>query len=278
MTPRRRGPKVKLGARFLYVALAIYLILMVLPFVWLLGSSLKTTPEMFTHPFALPKDPQWGNFFKAWDVGVAQFLLNSLIVTTVSVIAIVVVSAMASYVLARSRFRGRKAIYILLITGFAIPIHTVLVPLFEMMSKANLTNSYVGLILPYVAFGIPFSVLLLYSFFLDFPKEIEEAARIDGCGEASLFFRIVAPLSMNGLASVAIFQAVFIWNEFTLALILISDNSMKTLPFGLVAFQGQYSANWPLLLASVAIATVPILLLYAVLQRQFVNSLAGLGK
>jgi len=233
---------------------------------------------MFTSPFGLPSNPQWGNFITAWDAGVAQYLLNSLIVTSVSVVSIVVVSAMASYVLARSRFRGRKAIYLLLVTGFAIPIHTVLVPLYEMLSKAGLTNSYIGLILPYVAFGIPFSVMLLYSFFLDFPKEIEEAARIDGCGEAAMFFRIVAPLSMSGLASVAIFQSVFIWNEFTLALILISDNTKKTLPFGLVAFQGQYAANWPLLLASVAIATVPILLLYAVMQRQFVNSLAGIGK
>jgi ABC-type glycerol-3-phosphate transport system permease component len=195
-----------------------------------------------------------------------------------SVAAILVVSGLAAYALARSQFPGRTGFYVLLITGYAIPIHTVLVPLYEMLRASNALNSYAGLILPYVAFGIPFSVLLLYAFFLDFPKELEEAARLDGCNEWQLLARVVAPLSLPGLSSVAIFQGVFIWNEFLLALILISDDGLKTLPFGLVVFQGSYASNWPLLLASVTMATLPILMLYLLLQRQFVNSLAGIGK
>lgn len=262
----------------LLLVLGVYLLFMVLPFVWLLMSSLKTTPEMFSSPFSFPAVLRWSNFLEAWNLGVAKYLLNSLLVTTISVLAILVFSGMAAYALARSEFPGRAGFYVVLITGYAIPIHTVLVPLYEMLRAANALNSYIGLIGPYVAFGIPFSVLLLYSFFLDFPKELEEAARLDGCSELQLLARIVVPLSLPGLSSVAIFQGVFIWNEFLLALILISDDALKTLPFGLVVFQGSYASNWPLLLASVTMATLPLLLLYIALQRQFVNSLAGLGK
>ncbi len=262
----------------LYLALGAYLIVMALPFVWLLASSLKTTPEMFSSPFSLPASLRWSNFVEAWQTGLARYLLNSVLVTGVSVAAILVVSGLAAYALARSQFPGRNGFYVLLITGYAIPIHTVLVPLYEMLRAANALNSYAGLIGPYVAFGIPFSVLLLYSFFLDFPRELEEAARLDGCNELQLLVRVVAPLSLPGLSSVAIFQGVFIWNEFLLALILISDDGLKTLAFGLVSFQGQYASNWPLLLASVTMATLPVLLLYVALQRQFVNSLAGIGK
>lgn len=262
----------------LYTMLGAYLLFMLFPFLWLVISSLKTTLEMFSGPFSLPATLRWTNFVEAWQTGVAKYLLNSLLVTGISVLAILVVSGLAAYALARNQFPGRSGFYLLLITGYAIPIHTVLVPLYEMLRAAHALNSYVGLIGPYVAFGIPFSVLLLYSFFLDFPRELEEAARLDGCNELQLLLRIVAPLSLPGLSSVAIFQGVFIWNEFLLALILISDDSLKTLPFGLVSFQGSYASNWPLLLASVTMATLPVLLLYIVLQRHFVNSLAGIGK
>ncbi len=262
----------------MYAVLGLYLLFMVLPFLWLIISSFKTTLEMFSSPFSFPETLRWSNFAEAWQTGIAKYLLNSLFVTSGSVAAILVVSGLAAYALARSNFPGRSGFYILLITGYAIPIHTVLVPLYEMLRAANALNSYIGLIGPYVAFGIPFSVLLLYSFFLDFPRELEEAARLDGCNELQLLVRIVAPLSLPGLSSVAIFQSVFIWNEFLLALILISDDSLKTLPFGLVSFQGQFASNWPLLLASVTMSTLPVLLLYVVLQRHFVNSLASLGK
>ena len=272
-------PGLRLGWKSaLYALMTAYLLMMLLPFVWLAVSSLKTNLEMFTRPFALPQVPQWANFTQAWQTGVAQYLLNSLFVTLTSVGLILLVSGLAAYALARQRFAGRSAIYLLLITGYAVPIHTVLVPLYEMLRSANALNSYAGLIGPYVAFGIPFSVLLLYAFFLDFPAELEEAARLDGCNEFQLLLRVVAPLSLPGLSSVAIFQGVFVWNEFLLALIIINDDARKTLPLGLVSLQGQYSTNWPVLLAAVSMATVPLLLLYLVMQRQFVGSLAGIGK
>jgi multiple sugar transport system permease protein/raffinose/stachyose/melibiose transport system permease protein len=242
------------------------------------GSSLKSIVEMLTKPFQLPASPQWGNFTEAWQRGVSTYLLNSVFVTGVSVLGILITSGLAAYALARLKFTGRRAFFLLLVTGYAIPIQTVLVPLYELLREARLLDSYWGLIFPYVAFGVPFSIFLLYAFFLDFPKEIEEAARLDGCNDMQILWKIVTPLSLPALASVAIFQGVAIWNEFVLALIIINTDSLKTLPLGLQTFQGQYATDWPNLLAAVIMATLPILVLFIVLQRQFVRSLAGFAK
>ena len=262
----------------LYLLVSLYCVYAIYPIVWMAGSSLKSIIEMLTKPFQLPEEPQWGNFLEAWQRGVSSYLLNSVLVTSVSVLGILLVSGLAAYALARLKFPGRSAIFLLLVTGYAIPIQTVLVPLYELLREARLLNNYLGLVLPYIAFGVPFSIFLLYAFFLDFPKEIEEAARLDGCSELQILWRIVTPLSLPALASVAIFQGVAIWNEFVLALIIINQDTLKTLPLGLQTFQGQYATDWPNLLAAVVMATLPILVLYVVLQRQFVRSLAGFAK
>jgi ABC-type glycerol-3-phosphate transport system permease component len=262
----------------LYVLVTLYCLYAIYPILWMAVSALKSVVEMLTKPFQLPASPQWGNFIEAWQRGVSGYLLNSLFVTTISVLGILFVSGLAAYALARLRFPGRSALFLLLVTGYAIPLQTVLVPLYELLREARLLNNYLGLILPYVAFGVPFSIFLLYAFFLDFPKEIEEAARLDGCTELQILWRVVMPLSLPALASVAIFQGVAIWNEFVLALIIINSDRLKTLPLGLQTFQGQYATDWPNLLAAVVMATLPILLLYVILQRQFIRSLAGFAK
>lgn len=267
-----------LSSALLYVPVSVFCALVAAPFLWMFMSSLKTTREVFASPFSLPAQPQWTNFVRAWERGMEQYLLNSIIITGVSVAAIVVVSGMAAYALARLRFPGRLSFYLLLITGYAIPVHTVLVPLYELLRAANLLNSYPGLILPYVAFGIPFSILLLYAFFLEFPTELEDAAKLDGCNALQLAVHVVAPLSIPALSSVAIFQGVFIWNEFLLALLIISNDALKPLPLGLLAFQGEYATNWPVLLAALTVATLPILLIYIAAQRHFINSLTGFSK
>ncbi len=261
-----------------YVLLTLYGLVMAVPMLWMVLSSLKTTRDLFASPFGLPSAPQWNNFALAWKQGLQGYIVNSLIVTVVSVTLIVVVSGLAAYALARLRFFGRVPTYMLLIAGYAIPVHTVLVPLYQTLNGLRMLNTLPGLIGPYVAFGIPFSVLLLYAFFIEFPPELEDAAHLDGCNTWQMMGRVVLPLSLPGLSSVAIFQGVFIWNEFLLALIVISNERLKTLPLGLTTFQGQWSTNWPLMLASLAMATLPMLLLFIVMQRQFINSLTGFSK
>lgn len=261
-----------------YLLLSLYSVVIAMPLVWLVFSSGKTMREMFAAPFSPPSAIQWTNFSNAWTSGISRYLVNSLVITGVSVALIVVVSAMAAYAFARLDFPGRKPLYLILIAGFAIPVHTTLVPLYRTLNGAGLLNTFPGVIGPYVAFGIPFSILLLYAFFAEFPSEIEDAARIDGCGTWQMVFRIVLPLSLPGLASVAIFQSVFLWNEFSLALIVLTNDAMRTIPLGLTRFQGEWTTNWTSLLAAVTLASLPMLIIFVLLQKQFINSLSGYSK
>ena len=153
-----------------------------------------------------------------------------------------------------------------------------MVPLYQLVSSAGLLNSRLAIALPYAAYGIPFTTMLFYTFFLEFPRELEEAARLDGCGRLEVFFRIVLPLSGPAIASGAIFQAVFNWNEFILALLMLTKADVRTLPVGIYGLTGQYSADWPALMAGLAIATLPLIVIFLLAQRHFVRSLAGLGK
>lgn len=261
-----------------HAVLAVYTLLVMGPFVWMVASSLKDRRTLFTRPFAWPSDPQFDNYVRAWDQGVGRYMLNSLFVTAVTVVLILLCSGLAAYAFARLRFRGRTLLYALIVAGYAVPIHTVLVPLYRMLDAAGMLNSYPGLIFPYVAFGIPFSIILLYAFFLEFPTELEEAARLDGCRTWAMLWHVVLPLSLPAMASVAIFQGVFVWNEFILALLIVSDEGKKTLPLGLVSFRGEHANDWGALMAGVTMATAPLLLLYLVLQRHFIRSMAGIGK
>ncbi len=271
----KRNPLI---SNLVYIPLIAYSILIALPMVWMVSSALKTTREMFSSPFSLPTNPQWGNFVQAWNSGISGYLINSFFITLVSVTVIVMVSAMAAYAFARMKFFGRIPLYLILIAGFAVPVHTTLVPLYRMLNGADLLNTYPGVIGPYVAFGIPFSVLLMFAFFVQFPSEIEDAARIDGCTTWQMVFRIVLPLSLPSMASVAIFQTVLLWNEFSLALIILSDESMRTIPLGLSKFQGQWTTDWPSLLAALTLASIPMLIIFMLLQKQFVNTLGGFSK
>lgn len=261
-----------------YALLIAYSAVIAMPVIWMVFSSVKTTRELFGRPFGLPANPQWGNFARAWDSGISQYLLNSLLITGVSVLLIVSVSGMAAYAFARMRFPGRLPLYLLLIAGFAVPVHTTLVPLYRTLNSLDLLNTYPGVIGPYVAFGIPFSVLLMYAFFVQFPAEIEDAARIDGCGTWQMVRHVVLPLSLPSLASVAIFQTVFLWNEFSLAIIVLSDDAMRTIPLGLSKFQGQWSTEWPGLLAALTLASLPMLVIFILMQKHFVNTLSGFSK
>jgi ABC-type glycerol-3-phosphate transport system permease component len=261
-----------------YLFLAAYSVLILVPLLWMVVASLKTRGELFTKPFSLPSKLNWDGYRHAFAGGLVHYLGNSLVVTAASVGLIIAIGGAAAYALARMRFVGRSVVYGLLIAAYAIPVHGILVPLYDTLVQLDLTNNYFGLILPYVTFGLPFAITVLYAFFLDFPSEIIEAAQLDGCSSFGVLWRIVAPLSAPAIASVAIFQGVQIWNEFLLALVVISDDSLKTVPLGLVAFRGNYVSDWNAILASITITSVPMLILFIAFQRQFIRGLAGASK
>lgn len=262
----------------MYGFVSLWSLFVLIPLLWMVLAGFKTKREMFMDPLGLPGTWSFDAFERAWGVGMGQFMVNSIIATAVSVAVIVVVSGMAAYVFARTESRGLRILYLLIVAGFAVPVQAVLVPLYQMLSGAGMLNNLAAIVLPYAAYGIPFTTVLFYAFFLDFPRELEEAARLDGCSRIRTFFAVILPLSGPAVASAAIFQAVFIWNEFVLALLMLTSPENKTLPVGIIQLGGEFTSDWPAVMAGLTIAVLPILLIFVLAQKYFVRSLAGLGK
>jgi ABC-type glycerol-3-phosphate transport system permease component len=262
----------------MYGFVAVYSLFVLLPMVWMIFAAFKTKREIFVDPMGLPDSLSFVAFGRAWAIGLGAFLFNSALVTFLAVLIIVVVSGMAAYVLARSEYPWMRWVYLLVVICFAVPVHGVLVPLFQMISAAGLLNSRLAIVLPYAAYGIPFTTVLFYAFFLDFPKELEDAARLDNCSRVQTFFRVILPLSGPALVSASIFQAVFIWNEFLLALLMLTRPSLKTLPVGIFELTSEFTSDWPAVMAGLSIAIMPIIAIFFFSQKYFVKSLQGLGK
>lgn len=249
-----------------------------LPMAWMVFVSFKTRREIFTDPLSLPQTLSFASYERAWKVGMGTFMFNTVTITALSVALVVIVGGMAAYVLARTRNSWTRLLYLLIVAGFAIPVQAVLVPVFQMVSAAGFINARFAIVLPYAAYGVPFTTILFYAFFLDFPKELEEASRLDGCSRVQTFFRIILPLSGPAVASAAIFQAVFISNEFVLALLMLTRPALKTMPVGILQLNGEFTSDWPAVMAGLSLAIVPVLLIFVLAQKYFVRSLAGLGK
>jgi ABC-type glycerol-3-phosphate transport system permease component len=262
----------------MYGFVAVYSLFVLLPMVWMVFAAFKTKREIFVDPMGLPDTLSFAAFGRAWAIGLGIFLVNSALVTLLAVLLIVIVSGMAAYVLARAEYPWMRWVYLLVVICFAVPVHGVLVPLFQMISAAGFLNSRLAIVLPYAAYGIPFTTVLFYAFFLDFPRELEDAARLDNCSRFQTFLRVILPLSGPALASASIFQAVFIWNEFLLALLMLTRPALKTLPVGIFELTSEFTSDWPAVMAGLSIAIIPIITIFFFSQKYFVKSLQGLGK
>jgi raffinose/stachyose/melibiose transport system permease protein len=273
--PARR-PKRK-GGVGTTVVLAVGAIIWISPLALLVVTSLRPLSDFIgTGPLAWPENFTWDNFSEAWRVGnFATTYRNSAILLVLKVPIGVMLSAMLAYALAKLRIRFRRTIMFGVILGLTIPIYIAVVPVFIMLRGMGVTDSLLGLVGPYLAFGIPFEVLVLQSFFRQLPDELIEAAKIDGAGEWRIFFTLILPLSLPALVTVAILDAVATWNEFLFALIVLNSDANKTIPVGLLNFQGQFANNNTGLAAGILIAVVPILLAYVVLQRWIVSGLTA---
>ncbi|MBU2668059.1 carbohydrate ABC transporter permease [Actinoplanes bogorensis] len=251
------------------------------PLVLLVITGVRPLADFVSHgPLSWPGTFTLGNFADAWNIGnFATTYRNSTVLLLLKVPLGVFVSAMLAYALAKLRIRFGAAIMYTVFLGLTIPIYITIVPVFVMARSAGLTDSLIGLVGPYLAFGIPFEVLVLQSFIRQIPDEIIEAAKIDGAGPWRVFLTIVLPLSLPALVTVFILDAVATWNEFLFALILLNSDASKTIPVGLLNFQGQFSNNSTGLAAGILIAVVPILIAYTFLQRWIVGGLtAGASK
>jgi raffinose/stachyose/melibiose transport system permease protein len=251
----------------MWLAAVIWLI----PLILVIITSLKPAGGLtISSPFDLPGSPQFSNYVQAWkDADLSTDMLNSLIICLIKVPLGIVISATTAFGLSRFRYRFRRPLFILVVAGSMIPLQIPLISLFTILLRVNLLNTYTGLILAYLAFSLPFQVIFLTTFFNQVPKEIEDAARIDGCRPWRYLVRILIPLCKPIVISLVILDLVGTWNEFPVALTVLQNNALWTVPLGLIAFQGVYADQYTLLSAAVVMAMLPILVIYLTLQRYF---------
>lgn len=256
---------------------AVGALIWVTPLVLLVISAIRPLSDFLSNgPVSWPHEFTLENFPAAWEAG--QFgtaYLNSGFLLLVKVPLGVFVAALLAYALAKLEFPFRNLILFSVVLGMTVPIYIAIVPLFTMLRSVGMTDSIIGIIPPYVAFGLPLQVLILQAFFRRVPRELIEAARIDGAGDLRIFFRLVIPLSVPALVTVAILDGVATWNELFLALSLLSSEENRTIPLGLLNFQGQFATNYTGLAAGILIAVVPILVLYMLLQKYIVGGLTA---
>jgi ABC-type glycerol-3-phosphate transport system permease component len=268
-----------------YAFLIAWAVVTIFIFAWLLLSSFKTNVEVFGSPWDLPSTPldaARANYTKAWNTShMSNYFLNSVLVSIVSVVLVVAFSAPAAYALSRVKFPGRTFVSYYFIAGMGLPLQLIMVPLFVMLADLHLINTRAGLIVTYVGVSIPFTILLLTGFFRTLPTELEDAGAIDGCSEFAIFWRVMLPLAGPGLFTAAIFNFISIWNEYLLAMLIINQDNLRTMPIGVMAirYSMQYTADWSGLFAAVVIVIIPSFLLYVLLSERVMAGLTlGSGK
>ena len=244
------------------------------PFIFMIMTMFKQQLEILTSGvFSLPQGFYTENFVKIITGNYWVYFFNSVIVVVASLVILLFISACGAYPLARFRFKLNKPIFGLIVAAMAIPMHVTLIPVFLMTKNLGLYDTIWSLIGPYVAFEVPISVFILTTFMGGIPKELEEAAEIDGSNKYRTFFTIILPLSKPGLATLAIYSAVNLWNEFSFAMILTQSQQNRTLPLAIWEYQGQYSMNTPMIMAILTLSVLPMILAFLVVQEKLIKGI-----
>ena len=261
----------------LWIALIIVAMVWIAPFVFIIFTSLKSNATvMGTGAFSPPTSLAWENFTNAWRRGdFGTTVVNSTIITVIKVPLGLMISAMAAYSLSRIQVWGHKVVFLAIVFGTMIPFQVMLAPIFKQVNSFGLINTYVGIILPYLAFGVPYQVFILHGFFKEVPKELSEAALIDGASHFTVFRRIFLPVSLPVLAALLILDFVATWNEFAMALVILQDPDRWTLPLGLMSFQSQFARDYGQLNAAIVMTVLPAAIVYLIFQRYFVSGLTS---
>ena len=261
----------------IYVILGVWTITSLFPIYWLICFSLKDNSEIFGGNVAgIPKHFIWKNYSKAFSGGkVGTYLFNSTFVTAVTILLTIVVATMATYAMIRMKWKFQKVSMSLMLLGLMIPIHAALLPVFYMMKTFHIINTLWSLIIPYTAFAIPMAIMIISGFLDSIPRELEEAACIDGCSIYRTFISIILPLLRPAIATVSIFTFLQAWNELMFAVVFINKDSAKTLTVGIQSMSGQYQTSWGPIGAALVVATIPTLLIYLLLNKQVQKSLVA---
>lgn len=257
---------------FLFLLLAAVILL---PMFWLVINSFKTNKELFDNSLALPQTWLFSNYVKAWNLGLFAYFKNSVLVSFISMFIILLLSSLLTYGLTRFRMKGAGIILFIVLGGMALSEQVALVPLYKMLQRMHLYDTYLAVILPYVAFRIPFTVLLMRAYFLSIPKELEEAAVVDGYNSLQIFTKIIVPISKPVFASCAIVNLNFLWNEFLFANVFLERKEIMTIPIGLMTFKGDLKQDYTVMLAGIAIASLPMIVAFLCMQKQFIRGLTA---
>ena len=260
----------------IYVFLTIVAIIYIAPLLWVFLVSFKTNKEIFTSPFALPESFYLDNFTFAWTAGkLGIATLTSFIVCGVTLILSMLIGSMAAFAIGRLRWKLSKPCMTFFMIGMMIPVHCVLIPLFTRFAKFGLSNSLTGLVIPYLTFSLPVTILIMTGFFESMPNELVESACIDGATIYEIFFKIALPLSKTGLFVTGLMTFVANWNELLLAMVFVSDDAKKTLPVSLSKFVGPYNTNYSQMFAAIIIAIIPTVIVYCIFSNQIVDGLTA---
>ena len=265
----------KIKKTLIYLFLAVFTFIQIFPFYWLVTFSFKSNTEIFdsNNLVGLPKVWHLENFSKALMGGeILRYLLNSVFYAAVTVVVSTLLASMVAYAINKMYWKAKGIVAAIFSLGIMIPVQATLLPLFQGLDRLGIRGGYLGLMLPYITFAMPMTVMILGGFFKALPREIEEAACIDGCNIFNMFFKIILPMIRPGIATSCIFAFLNTWNELLFANTFVDDAKYKTLPVGIMSFVGEHSTNWGIIGAGMVIATLPTVLIYLLLSKQVQES------
>jgi raffinose/stachyose/melibiose transport system permease protein len=259
-----------------YMVLLLFALLCLVPMFWVISSSLKVPREIAADPLGFPPTFRLSNYVEAWTAGrFGKYFLNSVIVSLPIVIGSLLLASLAGYGLARFKFRGANSVFYTFLVGLMVPFQSVMIPLFYILKEIGFLGTYLAMIVPSIALGLPFGIFFMRAFFAGLPNELADAAEIDGCNEWDVFWQIMVPLAGPAISTLAVLTFMGAWNAFLLPLIYMQKESLRPLVIGLMFFRDAYTQNVPLTMAGATIVMLPIMVVYLMFQRKFVQGLTA---
>src|SRR5215203_5483207 len=275
-TMRPAGARRVSGRWLVYVPLIILFVFAVAPLLLAWFTAFKSDQQLLTSPYGLPLPPTIDNLREAWTVGrFSTYFKNSVVISIADVIGMVIISSLAGYAFARLHFPGQKLLLYFLLIGLTIPVASIIIPLYLTMRDFHLLNTYGSVIVADIDLAAPIFVFIMRAFFKDLPRELDDAARVDGANEFQIFWQIMLPLARPGLMTVALLEFLWSWNDLLLPLVFLVSDELRTLPVGMLFFQGRFTSDYGLMSAGVLIISLPVTVLFLVFQRDFVKGLAS---
>jgi ABC-type glycerol-3-phosphate transport system permease component len=259
-----------------YAILIAFLVIFLLPFIWIWSSAFKTSQEIGRNPFALPTELRWGNLAEAWTVGhFREYMLNSAIYCAAIVAGSVAFACLAGYGLALLPLPGRDTLLVLFLLGLTVPFQSVMIPMYYLLRDLHMLETYWAFIIPGIAIRLPFGIFLMRGFFRGLPPELGDAARTDGANEWDVFRQVMLPLSWPGVATLIVFQFMWAWNEFAMPLIFVQRDDLRPVSLGTMFFFGRFSVDRGMIAAGVTLSMIPVVILYLLLQRRFIEGITA---